>query len=336
MAGAVSEPASWAGPAAELTAHGLEEVAAQLYPHRFPAGTPAELAWSARTLAFLGNGPAALGMGERLWARLEVPAWLVPDALRPLVLPPELVGGCVAAATVRGLRASWLVGVVRQESRFDAAARSAAGAVGLVQLVPETMRRLDRPDSGRQARCWRRRADWTSRWRPAGAWPRLTTPETNRRAWLGVLGNGFRCCSQWPCPIRPRPTCSRWWKGSGLTSGSERPHPATRGCASTLDLSFELTLGSLELRTHRRQVGRCAARRQDGTNSSLKAARLLGCGVDEGAKATRDVRSTTAARRVSSRSRTPRARRRPTDRTAREPPARSTTGARARHRSAGA
>lgn len=142
LAGAVSEPAGWAGPAADLAALGLEEVAARLYPHRFPSGTPSELAWSARTLAFWGNGPAALGMGERLWVRLEVPAWLLPETLRPLVLPPELVGGCEAAAAARGLQASWLVGVVRQESRFDAGARSAAGAVGLVQLVPETMQRL--------------------------------------------------------------------------------------------------------------------------------------------------------------------------------------------------
>lgn len=142
LAGAVPEPAGWSGPAAELAALGLEEMAARLYPHRFPEVTPAELAWSARTLAFWGNGPAALGAGERLWARLGTPAWLVPDALRPLVLPPELVGGCTAAAGSRGLAASWLVGLVRQESRFDAGARSAAGAVGLVQLVPETMQRL--------------------------------------------------------------------------------------------------------------------------------------------------------------------------------------------------
>ncbi|HPW55122.1 MAG: transglycosylase SLT domain-containing protein [Thermoanaerobaculaceae bacterium] len=197
LAGAVSEPASWAGPAAELTAHGLEEVAAQLYPHRFPAGTPAELAWSARTLAFLGNGPAALGMGERLWARLEVPAWLVPDALRPLVLPPELVGGCVAAATVRGLRASWLVGVVRQESRFDAAARSAAGAVGLVQLVPETMRRLGiDPTAAGEAHTMlaaaaselgRLDVAFGGRLGPVAAAYNAGDPIVG--AWLGVLGN---------------------------------------------------------------------------------------------------------------------------------------------------
>lgn len=151
LAGAIGEPAGWSGPAADLAALGLEEEAAALYPHRFPDATPAELAWSARTLAFWGNGRAALGLGERLWAMLGVPAWLLPDALRPLVLPPELVGGCEAAARAHGVPASWLVGVVRQESRFDAAARSPAGAVGLGQLVPETMRRLglEPEESGR-------------------------------------------------------------------------------------------------------------------------------------------------------------------------------------------
>lgn len=142
MAGSVPDPAGWTGPAAELAAAGLEDDAARWYPHRFPDATPADLAWSARTLAFWGNGQAALDHGERLWERLGVPASLVPDPLRPLILPPELVGGCMAAAGSRSLPTSWLVGVVRQESRFDAGARSAAGAVGLAQLVPETLQRL--------------------------------------------------------------------------------------------------------------------------------------------------------------------------------------------------
>ncbi|MGV8041834.1 MAG: transglycosylase SLT domain-containing protein [Thermoanaerobaculaceae bacterium] len=197
LAGAVSEPASWAGPAAELAAHGLEEVAARLYPHRFPSGTPAELAWSARTLAFWGNGPAALGMGERLWVRLGVPAWLLADALRPLVLPPELVGGCEAAAAARGLQASWLVGVVRQESRFDAGARSAAGAVGLVQLVPETMQRLgidpsaageaDTALAAAAGELARLGVAFGGRLGPAAAAYNAGDPVVG--AWLGILGD---------------------------------------------------------------------------------------------------------------------------------------------------
>ncbi|HPC82580.1 MAG TPA: lytic transglycosylase domain-containing protein [Thermoanaerobaculaceae bacterium] len=197
LAGAVAEPGSWSGPAAELAALGLEATAARLYPHRFPAGTPAELAWSARTLAAWGNGPAALAAGERLWARLEVPAWLVPDSLRPLVLPPELVGGCEAAATARGLPASWLVAVVRQESRFDVGARSPAGAVGLVQLMPETMQRLridpaaaseaDPALAAAAGELARLRTAFGGRLGPAAAAYNAGDPVV--AAWLGILGD---------------------------------------------------------------------------------------------------------------------------------------------------
>lgn len=142
LAGAAPDPDGWSGPAALLAGVGMEMTAATLYPHRFPTSSPAELAWSARMLAVWGNPPAGLDMGERLWSRLGVPASLVPDALKALILPAELVAGCLVAAEARQLPPSWLVGVVRQESRFDTRARSSAGAVGLAQLVPETMRRL--------------------------------------------------------------------------------------------------------------------------------------------------------------------------------------------------
>lgn len=197
LAGAVREPESWAGPAAELVSLGLEELAARLYPHRFPASTPEELAWSARTLALWGNSQAALAAGEELWQRLGVPAWLLPDALRPLVLPPELVGGCETAARERGVPASWLVGVVRQESRFDTAAHSAAGAVGLVQLVPETMKKLGiEPAEARRAEVAlaaaagelaRLGAAFGGRLGPAAAAYNAGDPVV--LAWLGSLGD---------------------------------------------------------------------------------------------------------------------------------------------------
>ncbi len=43
-------------------------------------------------------------------------------------------------ARARSLDESWVLGLVRQESRFIAAARSSAGAVGLMQLMPSTAR----------------------------------------------------------------------------------------------------------------------------------------------------------------------------------------------------
>jgi soluble lytic murein transglycosylase-like protein len=143
LAGAPAEPVGWTGPAAELAAAGLWREAASLYPHRFPSATPAELAWSAHALARSANGPAALAAGEQLAQRLGgLPATLLPDRLLGHVVPTELTVPCRAAAAGTAVPPSWLAAVVRRESRFDPAARSAAGALGLAQFVPEAARRL--------------------------------------------------------------------------------------------------------------------------------------------------------------------------------------------------
>jgi soluble lytic murein transglycosylase-like protein len=143
LAGLPPEPAEWTGAASDLARVGLEREAAALYPYTFPAGSPDELAWSVRTLAAWGNLPAALSTGERLWDRLgAIPAVLLPESLLPAIMPPGLVAECVAAARENGAAAPWLVGIIRQESRFDADSFSIAGAVGVAQLVPEAARRL--------------------------------------------------------------------------------------------------------------------------------------------------------------------------------------------------
>ena len=143
LAGAALEPRTLAEPVEALLAVGLQADAARLYPHRFPSGTPQEMAWSAVRLASGGNGPAALAMGERLWAAAgAVPAELLPDALLPYVIPPQLVAGCMRAAAGGAANPGWLAALIRRESRFDATALSQAGAVGVAQIVPETARRL--------------------------------------------------------------------------------------------------------------------------------------------------------------------------------------------------
>jgi soluble lytic murein transglycosylase-like protein len=142
VSGSPSAPASWTGAAPSLAAFGLEHEAAAIYPHTFPAASPEESAWSARTLAAWGNRTAALSYGERLWAQLgPIPAVLLPEGVSSAILPTDLVGGCVTAAKEYGIPAPWLVAIIRQESRFDPDARSIAGAVGVAQLVPETARR---------------------------------------------------------------------------------------------------------------------------------------------------------------------------------------------------
>ena len=141
--GELPEPASWRGPARDLAEVGLEHEAAALYPQAFPASSPTDLAWSASQLAAWGNQPEALDAGERLWAALDhVPAALLPDPLLPRILPSGLTSACVAAAAAAGVRPSWLVALVRQESRFDRSATSSAGALGIAQFIPEVARQL--------------------------------------------------------------------------------------------------------------------------------------------------------------------------------------------------
>ncbi len=143
VAGAAPSVATWDGPAHDLVAVGLDREAAALYAGRFPIGSPAELAWSAATLAAAGNGAAALATAERLEGLLgDLPHELLPDALLPLLLPADLTAGCAAAGRSAGAPPAWVAAVVRRESRFDLRARSQAGAIGVAQLVPETARRL--------------------------------------------------------------------------------------------------------------------------------------------------------------------------------------------------
>ncbi|MGD1146554.1 MAG: transglycosylase SLT domain-containing protein [Thermoanaerobaculaceae bacterium] len=143
LAGAPFEPADWAGPAQRLVAVGLDHEAATLFPNAFPRRTPEEVAWTATRLAAWGNPPAALTAGELLWGRIgSIPAVLLPEPLLRRVLAAPLVAGCKRAAHEADIPVSWLVGIVRQESRFDAEAYSSAGAVGVAQLVPEAALRL--------------------------------------------------------------------------------------------------------------------------------------------------------------------------------------------------
>ena len=68
----------------------------------------------------------------------------VPEAWRRLYYPIEKNGLLAASAQEVELDPSVLRGLVRQESVFDAGARSHAGAVGLMQLMPSTAKSLSR------------------------------------------------------------------------------------------------------------------------------------------------------------------------------------------------
>ena len=68
----------------------------------------------------------------------------VPDAWRRLYYPIEEGGFLPERAREFSLDAAVLRGLVRQESVFDAKARSRAGAMGLMQLMPATAQSLSR------------------------------------------------------------------------------------------------------------------------------------------------------------------------------------------------
>ena len=136
-------PATLPSEVHALVKVGLEREAARLFARRFPSAAPREAAWSAAALGAWGNGPAALAAGERVWRALGAfPVGLLPPTVTRTLLPAELVREVVAAAAEAKVSPALLAAVIRQESRFDVAALSPAGARGIAQVMPETARRL--------------------------------------------------------------------------------------------------------------------------------------------------------------------------------------------------
>lgn len=93
----------------------------------------------------LGHFFAAIGAVKKAFPQMgTAEETSVPDPWRRLYYPIE-EGGIVAAhAREAGVDAGLLRGLVRQESVFDARARSKAGAIGLMQLEPATAKTLSR------------------------------------------------------------------------------------------------------------------------------------------------------------------------------------------------
>ena len=83
---------------------------------------------------------AATLAAQRHWYRLSIQSVIDATAWDALALrfPIVYADAVRAAATARGLDPSWLYAITRQESAFAADARSPAGAVGLMQLLPGT------------------------------------------------------------------------------------------------------------------------------------------------------------------------------------------------------
>jgi soluble lytic murein transglycosylase-like protein len=93
----------------------------------------------------LGRFPAAVSAAKRAFPEMGTAGeGRVPDPWRRLYYPIEVGGFLVDRAAEFGLEPALLRGLVRQESIFEAAARSRAGALGLTQLMPATARSIAR------------------------------------------------------------------------------------------------------------------------------------------------------------------------------------------------
>ncbi|HEV2064429.1 MAG TPA: lytic transglycosylase domain-containing protein, partial [Thermoanaerobaculia bacterium] len=93
----------------------------------------------------LGHFFAAIGAVKKAFPQMgTAEETSVPDPWRRLYYPIEEGGIVAARAREAGIDAAILRGLVRQESVFDARARSKAGAIGLMQLEPATAKTLSR------------------------------------------------------------------------------------------------------------------------------------------------------------------------------------------------
>lgn len=93
----------------------------------------------------LGRFSSAAAAAKRAFREIATAAeGRVPDGWRRLHYPVEEGGFLVPIARESGLEPALLRGLVRQESVFDADAKSRAGALGLTQLMPGTAKALVR------------------------------------------------------------------------------------------------------------------------------------------------------------------------------------------------
>ncbi|MEM9724443.1 MAG: transglycosylase SLT domain-containing protein [Pseudomonadota bacterium] len=88
----------------------------------------ASLGWLARWAAARGDLAASIRIAQRAF-RLGTPIW---SSLFPIPAQPDFTG--------RQVEPALLLAIARQESRFMRGARSGAGAIGLMQMMPRTAR----------------------------------------------------------------------------------------------------------------------------------------------------------------------------------------------------
>ncbi|MBA4179219.1 MAG: hypothetical protein C0506_01385 [Anaerolinea sp.] len=125
-------------PASELVAAGLRKEAAAVL---FEAARGAD-AWRLLEIAEEAYRAGVVDVSAQLAVRIRqaagVPSGAVPGDLLRVAYPVDYVAQLDEQARVNGLDPLFVAAVVRQESFWDAAAGSPAGALGLTQVIPPT------------------------------------------------------------------------------------------------------------------------------------------------------------------------------------------------------
>lgn len=138
------------------------------------SGRAAHVALAADTARVLGDDDGAAWMLARHGDAETMPERALPyahGATWRAVFPTPYAKAMRAASDETGVAASWLWAVARRESAFDARARSGAGALGLMQVLPATAREAAR----------------NAGWERTPTRRALLTPETSARAGATIL-----------------------------------------------------------------------------------------------------------------------------------------------------
>lgn len=131
-------PGGPATAAGDLLAVGLREEAATALDEAAVGAGPWRLLELAREARGLGMVDVAAQLAARLQSAVAVPWQSVPRDVLRLAYPVDYVAQVQSEAKEYGLDPLFFAAMVRQESYWDPAAGSHAGALGLTQVIPPT------------------------------------------------------------------------------------------------------------------------------------------------------------------------------------------------------
>lgn len=137
LLGTVPQPAA-PSPATDLVAVGLRSEASELLALDAERAGGWDLYRAIHESHGLGLVDLAARLGVRLRISLGVRDWEAPRPLLKVMYPVAYVATLDDVSRENGIDPLWLAALVRQESFWDPAAGSTAGALGLTQVIPAT------------------------------------------------------------------------------------------------------------------------------------------------------------------------------------------------------